>query len=162
MMSAALEPVGHSDELRSPAKPAKRALSRGPWSEKMPRYSMDSGSPLRGVRGAWLMREEAGGWVYILASKRNGTLYTGSARELLIRVTQHRENVMSGFTSKYGVTRLVWWEAHASIASAAARERQIKRWRRAWKVALIEKDNPTWEDFYPSIAVFGALPEAKS
>ena len=79
------------------------------------------------------MREEAGGWVYILASKRFGTLYTGSTRDLLTRIAQHREGAMPGFTRKYGVTRLVWYEPHDSASSASYRERQIKRWRATGK-----------------------------
>lgn len=101
------------------------------------------------------MREEAGGWTYILASARNGTLYTGSARSLAARIAQHRQGQLSSFTRKYGVTRLVWFEAHDGVAAAYKREQQIKRWRRAWKLALIEKLNPRWEDLYPSIAGFG-------
>ncbi|HRO03576.1 MAG TPA: GIY-YIG nuclease family protein [Terricaulis sp.] len=97
------------------------------------------------------MPEGAGGWVYILASQRNGTLYTGSARDLVARVHQHREG-LGGFTRKYGVTRLVWFEAQESVAAAYKREQLIKRWRRAWKLELIEKMNPRWEDLYPSIA----------
>ncbi len=97
------------------------------------------------------MREEVGGWVYILASARNGTLYTGSARNLLQRTYQHRELLMRGFTRKYGVTRLVWYDAHDSVAAAYSREKRIKRWRRAWKVALIEAMNPQWLDLYESI-----------
>ena len=100
--------------------------------------------------------EEAGGWVYILASKPYGTLYTGSARDLLARITQHREALVPGFTRKYGVTRLVWYEAHGSVASAAHREQAIKKWRRDWKISLIEAENPRWEDLYPGIARFGA------
>ncbi|MBL8544687.1 MAG: GIY-YIG nuclease family protein [Hyphomonadaceae bacterium] len=101
------------------------------------------------------MREEAGGWTYILASARNGTLYTGSARSLAARIEQHRQGQLSSFTRKYGVTGLVWFEAHDGVAAAYKREQQIKRWRRAWKLALIEKLNPRWEDLYPSVAGFG-------
>lgn len=99
------------------------------------------------------MSAEAGGWVYILASQRNGTLYTGSARHLTGRVHEHREGLRPGFTRKYGVTRLVWFEAHDSVASAYKREQLIKRWRRDWKIALIEEKNPRWEDLYLSLAV---------
>lgn len=98
------------------------------------------------------MREEAGGWVYILASARNGTLYTGSARDLAARVYQHREFLMGGFTRKYGVTRLVWFEAHDRVAAAYAREKSIKRWRRKWKLDLIEAMNRQWLDLYAWIA----------
>ena len=100
------------------------------------------------------MREEAGGWTYIVASKRFGTLYTGSARNLVARIHQHREGQLQGFTRKYGVKRLVWFEPHDSVASAYRREQSIKRWLRDWKIALIEENNPHWEDLYPSIAGF--------
>ena len=98
------------------------------------------------------MREEAGGWTYILASARNGTLYTGSTHDLAACVYEHREGLRPGFTRKYGVTRLVWFEAHESVASAHKREQLIKRWRREWKLALIETMNPRWVDLYASIA----------
>jgi putative endonuclease len=98
------------------------------------------------------MREEVGGYVYILASRRNGTLYTGCARNLISRVQQHREGSYGGFTRKYGVTRLVWFEAHSSIASAYRREQLIKRWRRDWKIALIEERNPHWDDFFETLS----------
>lgn len=94
------------------------------------------------------MREEVGGYVYILAGGRNGTLYTGSARNLISRVSQHREGLGCTFTRKYGATRLVWFETHDSIAAAYQREQLIKRWRRDWKIALIEKQNPHWSDLF--------------
>ncbi|MBL8547695.1 MAG: GIY-YIG nuclease family protein [Hyphomonadaceae bacterium] len=97
------------------------------------------------------MREEVGGYVYILASARNGTLYTGSARNLVSRIGQHREGVWCTFTQKYDVKNLVWFECHDSIAGAYRREQLIKRWRRAWKIALIEENNPNWEDLYPAL-----------
>jgi putative endonuclease len=102
------------------------------------------------------MREEAGGWAYILASKPYGTLYTGSTRDLVRRIYEHKEGLLPGFTRKYGVTLLVWFESHDSVAAAHARETAIKRWRRAWKLELIETQNPTWEDLYPGLASFGA------
>jgi putative endonuclease len=95
------------------------------------------------------MDRDAGGWTYILASARNGTLYTGSARVLVRRIHQHREGEVPGFTRKYGVTRLVWFEPHESIAAAYKREQLIKRWRREWKLALIEKMNPRWRICIP-------------
>lgn len=98
------------------------------------------------------MREEVGGYVYILASGRNGTLYTGSTRELITRVRQHRDGVWCGFTRKYGVTRLMWFETHSEIAAAYRREQLIKRWRRDWKIALIEEKNPYWDDLYPALS----------
>ena len=87
-------------------------------------------------------------FVYILASKKNGTLYTGSTDNLKARVWQHKDKTVKGFTSKYGVDRLVWFETHDSRAAALTRERQIKEWKRAWKLELIEKANPDWSDLY--------------
>lgn len=98
------------------------------------------------------MWEDAGGWTYILASARNGTLYTGSARDLVKRIHEHREGVFHGFTRKYGVTLLVWFERHDSVAMAYKREQLIKRWRRAWKLALVEQLNPQWRDLWPGLS----------
>ena len=90
-------------------------------------------------------------WVYILASERNGTLYTGSTTNLIQRVWQHREEFVEGFSKKYGVKRLVWYEQHANINTAGLREKQIKKWNRAWKLRLIEDLNPQWKDLYDEI-----------
>ena len=90
-------------------------------------------------------------YVYILASQRNGTLYIGSTDSLVRRVTQHREGLTPGFTSRYGVKTLVWYEAFDTRDDAFRRERQMKVWRRAWKIELIEKTNPGWRDLYPEI-----------
>jgi putative endonuclease len=84
--------------------------------------------------------------VYILASQRNGTLYTGVTSNLMVRLAQHREGSLSGFTSDYGVKQLVWFEVHESMESAILREKRIKKWNRAWKLALIEGENPEWRD----------------
>ncbi|MEW6357133.1 MAG: GIY-YIG nuclease family protein [Planctomycetota bacterium] len=92
-------------------------------------------------------------YVYILASKRNGTLYIGVTSDLAKRVWEHREKLINGFTKEYGVDRLVWYEAHGTAESAIAREKRIKKWRRAWKIALIEKENPHWKDLYDEICV---------
>ena len=86
------------------------------------------------------------GFVYILASKRNGTLYTGVTWNLPSRIRAHREGRGSQFVKKYGVTRLVWCEEHPLYVDAIQRETNIKRWRRAWKMALIEEHNPDWDD----------------
>ena len=91
-------------------------------------------------------------YVYILASARYGTLYTGVTAELIRRVWQHREEVAEGFTKQYGIKRLVWYEAHTDIRSAIAREKQIKKWRRVWKIELIQTQNPYWRDLYGDIA----------
>jgi len=87
-------------------------------------------------------------YTYIVASKRNGTLDPGSTDDIINRVTEHREKVRPGFTAKYGVSMLVWYEAHGSREDAFRRERQIKEWRRVWKLRLIEDHNPTWRDLY--------------
>ena len=86
------------------------------------------------------------GYVYILASKRNGTLYTGVTSNLLGRVHQHRKGRVRGFTRRYGIKRLVWFEVHETMDSAIRREKAIKRWPRAWKYEVIHNENPTWRD----------------
>jgi putative endonuclease len=91
-------------------------------------------------------------YVYMLASRLNGTLYVGMTNDLIRRVWEHKQKAISGFAAKYGVDRLVWYEQHHSLESAFARERQIKEWKRAWKIQLIEADNPQWIDLYSSIA----------
>jgi putative endonuclease len=90
--------------------------------------------------------------VYILASRIGGTLYVGVTGDLVRRVYQHRQKIMEGFTAKYGVSRLVYFEPYAEVSAAIRREKQLKRWNRAWKVRLIEENNPNWDDLYPSIA----------
>ena len=84
--------------------------------------------------------------VYLLASKRNGTLYVGVTSDLVSRLIEHRNGTFGGFTSQYGVNRLVWFEQHATMESAILREKRIKKWRRAWKIELIESENPQWLD----------------
>jgi putative endonuclease len=86
------------------------------------------------------------GYVYILASKRNGTLYIGVTNNLAARVYAHREGVASTFTRRYGVTMLVWYEEYPTVPLAIQRETSLKRWKREWKIALIEKINPNWDD----------------
>ena len=89
--------------------------------------------------------------VYILASKRNGTLYAGVTSNLLKRVWEHKNDMVKGFTRKYQVHLLVWYELHETMESAILREKRIKEWNREWKVKLIENSNPDWEDLYYSI-----------
>ncbi len=89
--------------------------------------------------------------VYILSSKRNGTLYVGVTSDLVKRVWEHRNNLVEGFTRRYGVHQLVWYELHESMDSAIKREKRLKDWKRKWKVQLIESKNPNWEDLYPKI-----------
>ena len=86
--------------------------------------------------------------VYILASKRNGTLYIGVTSDILWRVGLHKQGIGSKFTAKYGVDRLVWAEFHATMREAIIREKRLKNWRRAWKIRLIEERNPDWRDLY--------------
>jgi putative endonuclease len=91
-------------------------------------------------------------FVYILASERNGTLYTGVTSDLIKRIWQHKNDEVDGFTKKYQVHTLVWLEAHENAESAITREKQIKEWKRKWKLELIEKSNPTWRDLYEEIS----------
>ena len=91
-------------------------------------------------------------YVYLLASRRKGTLYVGVTNDLSKRVWQHKQDLGEGFTKKYGVKSLVWFEQTENIESAIVREKQIKKWNRDWKVELIEKTNPQWRDLYEEIA----------
>jgi putative endonuclease len=92
-----------------------------------------------------------GGWVYIMASGRDGTLYIGVTSDLAHRVFQHREGLADGFTKTYGVKHLVWYEWHDDIRTAIQREKTMKHWRRQWKQALIVDMNPDWDDLYLSL-----------
>ncbi|MCK4465808.1 MAG: GIY-YIG nuclease family protein [Bacteroidales bacterium] len=87
-------------------------------------------------------------YVYILASKKNGTLYTGVTNNLIKRVYEHKNNLIEGFTKKYHVHKLVHYEETNDVYAAMTREKQMKKWNRAWKIELIEKNNPDWEDLY--------------
>jgi putative endonuclease len=89
--------------------------------------------------------------VYILASRRRGTIYVGVTGDLTRRVWLHKEGLTEGFTSRYGVSRLVYYEFHEDMLQAIGREKQIKNWKRAWKIRLIEHANPDWRDLWPSI-----------
>ena len=91
-------------------------------------------------------------YVYILASQRNGTLYVGMTDDLPKRIWEHREGAVAGFTRRYGVKRLVWYEQHGGRETAFQRERQIKKWNRDWKIDLIEQNNPDWLDQFNQIA----------
>lgn len=86
--------------------------------------------------------------VYILASKRFGTLYIGVTSNLCGRIWDHKQGGMEGFTRKYNVKELVWFESHENMEAAITREKQLKEWRRSWKIVLIEKTNPTWRDLF--------------
>ena len=101
-----------------------------------------------GIQYASLMKQPC---VYILASQRNGTLYVGVTSNLVQRIWQHKNDLAEGFTKKYGVHTLVWFEAHGTMESAIAREKTIKGWHRKWKLDLIEAANPAWQDLYGDI-----------
>lgn len=92
------------------------------------------------------MYEERQYYVYILINRRNGTLYTGMTSNLARRVFEHRSKAVPGFTKKYDLTRLVWYEVHGTLESAYQREKRIKEWKRVWKIELIEALNPEWRD----------------
>jgi putative endonuclease len=91
-------------------------------------------------------------YVYMLASKPYGTLYLGVTSDLARRVWEHKNKLVPGFTRRYGVARLVWFETHDSVEAAIQREKRIKEWKRDWKLNLIERDNPRWIDLYQSIS----------
>ncbi|WP_448657517.1 GIY-YIG nuclease family protein [Sphingomonas sp. CJ99] len=91
------------------------------------------------------------GYVYIMASNRNGTLYIGVTSDLIGRAYQHRMGLVEGFTKRYGCKTLVWFEAHDDLQAARYRELQMKKWKRAWKVELIEQTNPQWKDRYETL-----------
>ena len=97
------------------------------------------------------MSEEHRYFVYMLASERNGTLYIGVTGDLPKRLGEHRQALIEGFTKKYGVHRLVWFEEFADVHDAILREKRIKKWRRAWKLELIEKMNPDWSDLFDQV-----------
>jgi putative endonuclease len=102
-----------------------------------------------------------GGSVYILASKRNGALYVGVTSDLPGRMYEHREGLVPGFTRRYAVKQLIWYENHLRIEDAIQREKNLKRWLRAWKLDLIEKSNPEWLDLYSKMLVkFGFSPDS--
>ena len=89
--------------------------------------------------------------VYILANKRNGTLYIGVTSDLVKRVWQHKNDLIEGFTKKYSVHKLVYYETHTDMTEAIRREKRLKKWNRAWKIELIEKENPEWIDLWASL-----------
>ncbi len=104
---------------------------------------------------------KSGGWVYILTNKKMGTLYVGSTSDLIGRVWQHKNKAIPGFTSKYNVDKLVYYEWHNRLDDMVKRERQIKDWHRAWKLRLIIDNNPDWRDLYNDILIqSGYSPES--
>lgn len=92
-------------------------------------------------------------YVYLLASKKYGTLYIGVTNDIIRRIHEHKTKVAPGFSKKYSVDRLVWYEIYDDPVTAITREKELKKWRRDWKIRLIEKDNPQWIDLYPQITV---------
>ncbi len=90
-------------------------------------------------------------FTYIVASQKNGTIYTGSTDDLVQRISQHRAKTFKGFTARHDVDKLVWFEMHSTRDAAFKRERQIKKWKRIWKLELIEKANPGWRDLYDDV-----------
>jgi putative endonuclease len=99
------------------------------------------------------MSRERSFWVYILASRLGGTLYIGVTNDLVRRVYEHRSKFVPGFTRKYGVDRLIYFEQFNTAEAAITREKQMKKWNRQWKIQLIEKSNPNWDDLFEGIAV---------
>jgi putative endonuclease len=98
-------------------------------------------------------------YVYLLASKKHGTLYLGVTNDIVRRVYEHRTKAVAGFTARYGIDKLVWFEIYDDPLTAIAREKELKKWRRDWKIRLIEEENPGWVDLYPGIfkLTFGAM-----
>ena len=105
------------------------------------------------------MYEERVYATYLMASGHYGTLYIGVTSDIITRTTQHRENLIVGFTKRYGIHRLVWFEYFGEIDATIQREKTMKKWKRDWKINLIERENPHWEDLYPNF--FRVLPNPK-
>jgi putative endonuclease len=91
-------------------------------------------------------------YVYLLASKKHGTLYLGVTNDLVRRVYEHRTKAVAGFSARYGIDKLVWFEIHYTAEAAITREKELKKWRRDWKIRLIEESNPEWVDLYTGIS----------
>jgi putative endonuclease len=106
-----------------------------------------------------ITRVEKTYYVYIMASRRNGTLYIGVTNDVLYRALQHREGKIPGFTKKYGVKMLVYFETFGDISLAIHRETRLKKWKRSWKISLIEKDNPDWIDLYETLTAAPIWPD---
>ena len=104
---------------------------------------------------------DKGGFVYILASRKQGTLYIGVTSDITKRMSEHRQDLTPGFTTEYGVKRLVWIERYSEIAEAIRCEKQMKKWNRDWKIRLIEAANPEWFDLAVSVLRFEPLPYAE-
>jgi len=119
---------------------------------KMPAFAgMTVSSGYDGVKPGDLRVRQKGGWVYIVTNRRDGTLYIGVTADLIRRLSEHRLGEIKCFTQKYWLTRLVYFDRHENILDAIAREKAMKKWLRAWKIKLIERDNPEWNDLYEGI-----------
>jgi putative endonuclease len=103
------------------------------------------------ITASWIRGSALPYYVYLLAGRRHGTLYLGITSDLTRRVSEHTTKAVSGFTAKYGVERLVWFEAYDDPTAAVTREKALKKWRRDWKIRLIEEQNPEWRDLFPAI-----------
>ena len=101
------------------------------------------------------------GYVYILASRRNGTLYVGVTSDLIKRIAEHKDGLTGGFTRKYKVDKLVYYETYDDIGEAILREKRIKKWNRVWKLKLIERDNPNWIDLYDQLVGNPGFPPSR-
>src|SRR6266513_4275122 len=128
------------------------------WSEGPDPESCDSGFVLRSPRNDYIQshsglseRISTAYYVYLLASRKDGALYLGVTNDLIRRIYEHRTKAVRGFTSKYNITRLVWFEIYDDPISAISREKELKKWKRTWKTELIEAQNPNWDDLYESI-----------
>jgi putative endonuclease len=108
------------------------------------------------------MRDELHPAVYIMASRYRGTIYIGVTSELWSRVCNHKNKLFKGFTADYDVNQLVWYEHHVTMEDAIRREKQLKKWKRDWKITIIEEMNPNWLDLHESIDVLATLVEPKS
>jgi putative endonuclease len=97
----------------------------------------------------------------MLCSRRNGTLYVGITSDLIKRIFEHRNNLVDGFTKQYGVHTLVWYEIHDTAETALQREKQIKKWKRSWKLRLIEDSNPDWKDLYEDVCEKTGFPPSR-
>ena len=135
----------------SPSFPQPLRHSRSPPSFPRRRESSARLQSMRHKRTRLYFSRMKQPAVYLLASHRNGTLYVGVTSDLVRRIWQHRTHAAEGFTDKYGVTQLMWYEQHDTMESAIRREKSIKKWNRAWKINLIEKANPQWQDLWPEI-----------
>ena len=91
-------------------------------------------------------------WVYIMASRKHGTLYVGVTTDLVHRIWEHREKITGGFTTKYNVNRLVWYREYENVIDAITEEKRLKKWKRAWKIEMIESSNAEWDDLYADLA----------